>query len=78
MINATGLWLNKTKDGKSYMSGTMGGVKVLIFKNEKKTEDKHPDYQLCFAENKPKDKAVPKEDDPAGAGNPFGDNEIPF
>lgn len=55
MINATGLWLHEKQDGTTYMSGTLGGVRVLIFKNEHKTEDKHPDYRLVFAENKPKE-----------------------
>ena len=55
MINATGLWVHKTKDGKSYMSGNLGGLRVMIFKNEHKTNPKHPDYRLVVAENKPKD-----------------------
>ena len=89
MILATGLWLNKGKNG-TYMSGTMGGVRVLIFKNEKKVEgSKQPDYNLVFAENKPKEKSddnakqessIP-EFEPR-ADNPFGgdsdSSEIPF
>lgn len=30
------------------MAGTMGGVKVLVFKNKKKRNESDPDYVLCF------------------------------
>ena len=62
MINVTGLWLNKDKNGKTYMSGSMGGVRVLVYKNERKSEDKHPDYNLVFAENKKRDVGNEPED----------------
>jgi len=71
MITATGLWLNKTKDNKSYMSGLMGGVRVMVFKNEKKEAgSKQPDYNLVFAENKKKE-GKPDEEK-------LNDEEIPF
>ena len=40
------LWLQKSKDGKSYLSGNIQGQKVVVFKNEHKNEDKHPDYRV--------------------------------
>lgn len=30
------------------MTGTLGGVKVLIFKNKKKRNENDPDYTLCL------------------------------
>ena len=35
------LWVNKEK---GYMSGTINGEKVIIFKNGFKQEEKQPDY----------------------------------
>lgn len=49
MIQITGLWLNKSRNGETYMKGRINGVDVLIFKNKHKTDEKHPDYQLYIA-----------------------------
>ena len=54
MIKITGLWKGKDKNGSTFMSGTMGGVKVLIFANKYKEEDKHPDYIMYFAQKEDK------------------------
>ena len=48
MINVTGLWKNKDKNGNTYYAGNMGGVRVLIFQNDKKGNDKAPDLRLVF------------------------------
>jgi hypothetical protein len=56
MFEASGLWLQKDKNGNSYMSGSMGKIRVLVFKDANKGDnEKAPDYRLCFAESKPKD-----------------------
>lgn len=51
------LWMNESKDGKKYMSGsvTIGGAthKIVVFKNNYKEEDKHPDYKIY--PSKPRD-----------------------
>ena len=51
------LWLNESKDGKKYFSGivTIGGDthKIVVFKNNYKEEDKHPDYKIY--PSKPRD-----------------------
>ena len=65
MINATGLWINKTKNGDEYLSGSLGGVKVLIFKNNNKKQENHPDYQMIFAPNE-KRPTEKKESDSKG------------
>ncbi|GEM_PF-2367057 len=49
-IKAAGMWLNTSNDGKKYMVGYMGGLKVCLFKNEKKENDKDFDYHLMFCE----------------------------
>lgn len=44
------LWL-KEKGGRKYMSGKLevelpAGTQVFVYRNDRKTEDKHPDYTL--------------------------------
>ncbi len=70
MIKAGGLWKNVTKDGKTYLSGNLGGLRVLIFPNSYKTEgSQEPDYILNFTENeKREDKPKPAAQDPFGFG----------
>ena len=64
-IKATGLWLNKTKDGKTYFSGTMGQMNVQIFPNDFKTKDNHPDLQMYFVEKQlQKANAMSDDSDP--------------
>ena len=53
LVRLGGLWKN-TKDGKTYLSGSFGGAKVMIFPNGFKEKDEDPDYTLCVAPNKPK------------------------
>lgn len=59
MIKAFALWSNEGPKGK-YLSGSLGGLKVLIFKNSYKKADKDPDYIAYFAE---------KEQESKGGGN---------
>jgi len=44
------LWLNESQSGKKYMSGhvEIDGAKhkIVVFKNDYKEEDKHPDYKI--------------------------------
>lgn len=56
LLNVTGLWISEGKDGSTYLSGPMGSVRILIFKNKKKSSDKHPDYYLCFGQNESREK----------------------
>lgn len=59
------LWLNESKAGKKYMSGSIeiDGVKhkVVVFKNDYKEEDKHPDYKVY--PSTPRDGQDQKPDD---------------
>jgi hypothetical protein len=73
LINATGLWVNESKGGKKYMAGNMGNVRVLVFKNEKKRNEKDPDYRLCFAQREQKESSRGSDEAP-----PPEDEDIPF
>ena len=55
-IRLTGLWKETAKDGKTYLSGTLGAVKVLVFANEKKAKDGDPDYNLVLAPREEREK----------------------
>lgn len=55
MVRLGGLWKNQTKDGKTYLSGTFGGARVLIFPNGYKEKDSDPDFTLNLAQNQPKE-----------------------
>lgn len=48
-IELCALWENKTKDGKTYLSGNLGNNKVLVFKNTHKKNEKEPDYRVLLA-----------------------------
>ena len=54
LVRASGLWLKDGKSGK-FFSGKVdtaipAGAAVFVFRNDKKENDKQPDYTLCFAE----------------------------
>lgn len=53
MIKLTGLWKNKSKDGKPYLAGSIGNLRLLVFPNDK-MKDTDPDYRVCIAENEKK------------------------
>lgn len=55
MVKLTGLWKN-TKDGKTYLSGSLGTARVLVFPNEFKKEATDPDFNLVLAPKEEKDK----------------------
>lgn len=57
MITLSGLW--KSKSGTS-LSGTLGGARLVIFKNNKKTSDKQPDFYLAIAEQQKREQAPVK------------------
>lgn len=70
LVKIAALWLNEGKDGKKFMAGYLGDAKLLVFRNNYKEEDKHPDYIVYVAaKEKKKDDAL--ESDPA-------DDPIPF
>ena len=67
-----GIWLKKDKNGKTYGSCNLeiDGKKIYfaMFKNDKKSSEKAPDYNLVLSK--------PREDAPKDA--PFSDKDIPF
>jgi len=75
------LWL-KEKNGKKFMSGNIeqarisfdehGMAGVLMYKNDYKTEERHPDYKLMQIVDKEKPRQIPED------RNGNQDDTIPF
>ncbi len=67
------LWLRQTQDGMKYFSGVIqdlsGDIGIAVFKNDKKENDKQPDYSIVLSErSKP----------PAQPDQGPGPEDIPF
>ena len=54
LVRIGGLWKNETKDGKTYLGGSFGGARLMIFPNGFKEKDSDPDYVLCISQAQPK------------------------
>jgi len=62
MLQLGGLWVNESKKGEKYMVGYLGNLRLLVFKNQYKKEDKHPHYVMYLAEQD-HEKESAKDDD---------------
>jgi len=58
MTKVGALWLRESKKGNKFMSGNCNDVKIIVFKNGKKDNEKQPDYLIYLQEEK-KDEEVP-------------------
>jgi hypothetical protein len=61
MLKAAGLWAKTSVKGGQYMTGRLGGVKVLVMENRDRKTDDDPSHILYFAE------AAPRQDRREGA-----------
>ena len=50
MLKASGLWVKTSAKGGRYLTGRLGGVKVLILANRDRQSDDDPSHHLFFAE----------------------------
>ena len=76
LVRASGLWLKDGKAGK-FFSGEVdkpipAGARVFVFRNDKKENDKQPDYTLCFAEPEP------EGNQPAAPAPAEHSDDVPF
>ncbi len=66
------LWLRKSKDGLSFLSGVVqdmrGDINIAVFKNDRKEKDNQPDYNIVLSEPR-------EEKRPARADNFFGGDQ---
>ena len=55
MVKLTGLWKQKDKEGKSFLTGNLNPIsKVLVLQNNYKKNDTEPDYFLYLTQNEMK------------------------
>jgi hypothetical protein len=50
MLKAAGLWAKSSVKGGQYLTGRLGGVKVLILENRDRQSDDDPSHTLFFVE----------------------------
>jgi hypothetical protein len=50
MLKATGLWQKTSVKGGQYLTGRLGGVKVLVMENRDRHSDDDPSHILYFTE----------------------------
>jgi hypothetical protein len=70
LVELCGLWESQAKTGATYLSGTLGGAKVLVFRAKKHT-DNSPDWRIYLA---PK----PRKDEGGQAPQGGGQDVLPF
>lgn len=64
MIKLAALWKKESKEGRTYYHGRFGEARLLLFKNENKKSEKHPDLNLFIvADTTKKQNKKDKEDD---------------
>jgi hypothetical protein len=50
MLKAAGLWAKSSVKGGQYLTGRLGGMKVLILENRDRQNDDDPSHHLFFVE----------------------------
>lgn len=62
MIQLAAFWKKTSKNERTYYQGKLGNGRLLLFKNDKKETEKHPDLILYIVpENERKDNQEQKE-----------------
>jgi hypothetical protein len=64
MLKAGGLWAKTSAKGGRYLTGRLGGVKVLILPNKDRQDDNDPSHLLFFVDGEKPRQGVPER----GAG----------
>ena len=72
MLKAAGLWAKTQVKGGQYLTGRLGGVKVLMMENRDRQTDDDPSHHLFFVEAPDRRQGAaerPQERSGAGATN---------
>jgi uncharacterized protein (DUF736 family) len=79
-VKLGGLWKHTAKDGKPYLSGSLGTARLLIFPNSRKEKAQHPDYEMFLVEARPKEQAeaASSADRTTAEGPGADDGDLPF
>jgi hypothetical protein len=54
MLKAAPLWQKSSAKGGQYLTGRLGGVKVLVLENRERQADDDPSHHLFFTEAPPR------------------------
>lgn len=49
LIPISGIWINKSEAGNTYLSGSLGDARLLAFENDEADGDNAPDWQAYIA-----------------------------
>jgi len=60
-ISLCGLWENTSTKGERYLSGSLGNMKIMVFKNKNKLAENHPDYRVVLFPVQRKEPEKPQE-----------------
>lgn len=71
MVKIGALWSGKDKDGNSYLSGKMDSARLLVFKNNRKQNEKSPDWIVYVTRDE-------KRDDNGSVDGPPDHEDVPF
>ena len=78
-LKLTGLWKNQARDGQEYFAGSLApGVRVLIFKNGFKKDERDPDAVLYLAPSDWKKDGDSRPPEPAEPAKPVDPESLPF
>jgi hypothetical protein len=78
LIKAAPLWAKSSVKGGQYLTGRLGGMKVLILENRDRKTDDDPSHHLFFAEAPDRRQQATQErgDGQRGADTPDGPEAI--
>lgn len=73
-IRLTGLW-RQERDGRSHLSGSLGGGRLLVFPNERKANERDPDFVVYLVPAERREGGPARgEGRPARSDNDFADH----
>jgi hypothetical protein len=70
MLKAAGLWAKTSVKGRQYLTGRLGGVKVLVMENCDRQGDDDPSHHLFLLEAAPRQGGEEREEGLRGAQTP--------
>jgi len=72
MVRVGGLWKKQGKDGTTYLAGSFGTARLMVFTNDRKKAPNEPDYVLMVGEKDEEGKGRDEGAKPAVTGSmPF-------
>ena len=77
LLPLTGLWRNTSREGKTYWTGRLGGLRVMMFRNES-TNPKAPEFNVVLGKYLSREELdeLEAQKDPPGPDDEYP--EIPF